>query len=220
MKVNVQYLVPFIVSLAVAAGAQGNLNGSFSVQEDSSLTGSYSGSSLTLDSSNYTEPFIPATGTFATNVPEGTEVYAYSTQISGLSSTLESEPISNFLVIGGPGPALFGSPGTSPINRFDFNLQTLEEPTSGSFVGFGTLVDSTGAYTDTSAEFQLNFSGGSNYSFEIMTVPEPGALSMAMAGFAGLGAWLFLRRKSREMKPSAVRVVARPRALRRPRRRD
>jgi len=205
-------LMLVILSMAGVADAQGNLNGSFSVQEDSSISGAYSDSSLTLDVSNYTEPFGPATGTFATTVPEGTEVYAYSAPITGLSSTLESEPISDFLVIGGPGPALFGSPGTSPTNRFDFNLQTLEETSPGSFTGFGTLVDTAGTYGNAQAEFQLNFSGGNNYSFQVFTVPEPGTITIALVGLCGL---LLLRRKSRGINTPAFSPVKRPAVYRR-----
>lgn len=191
MKFKVYLLVPAVLSLAYVAGAQGTMSGSMSLQEDSNQTGSYSSSALTLDYSNYTQPFISATGTFSTNVPEGTEVYAYSSPITGLSSTPESEPISDFFTIGGAGPT--GSPGTSPVDRFEFNLETLAETSSGMFTGIGTLVDTENIYDDTAAEFQLSFSSANNYSFQLEAVPEPATLTLALAGLGGL---LFRRRKT------------------------
>ncbi|HEX3628138.1 MAG TPA: PEP-CTERM sorting domain-containing protein [Verrucomicrobiae bacterium] len=190
-------LVPVILSLASTAGAQGNMNGAVGVLEDSSLSGSFTASSLTLDSSNFTQP-ASATGTFIGTVPDGTEVTAYSSTISGLSATPLTVSISNFLLIGTPGPVLpppfSQSPGTTPNNRFEFNLQTLEEPASGSFVGFGTLIDTapTGAYSPTAAEIDLSFSGANNYSFVLETVPEPTTLTLVLAG---LGLLPLLRRK-------------------------
>jgi hypothetical protein len=144
-----------------------------------------------LDASNYSEPGSES-GTFSGTVPDGTEVTAYSSNISGLSSTLQPVVISDFLQIGSAGPAIFGSAGTTPNNRFDFNLQTLEETASGTFVGFGMLVDTTGTYSTTAAEFQLSFSAPSNYSFSVEAVPEPATLTLALAGLGGL---VFLRRK-------------------------
>jgi PEP-CTERM motif len=184
-------LVPAILSLAGIARAQGYMNGSFSVQAASGNC-SYTASSLTMDPTNFTEPFSPANGTFSTTMPEGTEVDAYSVAISGLSSSsFEAESITNFLIIGGPGPT--GSPGTSPLNRFVFDLQSLEEPTPGTFVGYGTLTDTTGDFADTSAQMTLGFSAANNYSINVATVPEPGSLAIALAG---LGGFLVLRRKS------------------------
>lgn len=186
--------VPLILSVASVATAQSYLTGVLSIQEDATQTGFYTASSLSLDNSNYTEPFVPATGTFATTVPEGTEVYAYSSTITGLTSTPQSESISDFLIIGGPGPT--GSPGTSPVDRFDFNLQTLEESASqpGGFIGEGTLVDTQGVYANTPAQLVINFTPSSaNYSFTLTTVPEPATLTLALGGLAVLP---FLRRKA------------------------
>lgn len=187
-------LVPVILSVASVATAQG-FSGVLSVQEDSSQTGAYTSSSLLLDNLNYTEPLIAPTGMFATTVPEATEVYAYSTQISGLTSTPQTEDINDFLVIGGPGPAPYDSPGTTPNDRFDFDLQTLEESSSqpGGFIGEGTLIDTQGVYSDTAAQLAINFTPSSaNYSFTLTATPEPATLTLVLAG---LGVLPFLRRK-------------------------
>jgi len=177
---------PVVLSLAGVASAQ-NFTGSIGIQEDSSQTGSYTASSLMLDASNFSNPGS-ASGTFL-NVPAGSIVTAYSSNITGLSSTPESLSISDFLQIGTPG--YFGSTGTTPNNRFDFNLQTLAENSTGDFTGFGTLTDTTGQYAPTAAELLLSFSTANNYSFTLQAVPEPGTLTLA-----GLAIFPLLRRKS------------------------
>lgn len=194
MNLKRHYLL-CVVILSTARLASGqNFTGSVGIQEDATQTGSYTASSLMLDASNYTEPFS-ASGTFASTVPNGTEVFAYSSDITGLSTTLQSESIADFLVIGGAGPSLFGSPGTTPVDRFDFNLQSLQENSDGDFTGYGTLVDNatTGAYANTEAEVLLSFSGPNNYSFTLQAVPEPASITLL---FAGLGMLPFIRRKS------------------------
>lgn len=184
-------LVPAMLSLAGTACAQGYINGSVGIQEDSSQTGSYSASSLALDAANFTAPGS-ATLTFSSTVPDGTEVTANSATINGISSSSpETVSISDFLQIGSAGH--FGSVGTTPTNRFDFDLQTIEEPASGTFVGFGTLSDTAGIYSDTPFQMTLNFSGANNYSFILEAVPEPATITLALAGLGGL---LVLRRKS------------------------
>jgi PEP-CTERM motif len=182
-------LAPVVLSLASVADAQ-SFTGTVGIQEDTSQTGSYTASSLMLDASNFTDPGS-ASGTFLSGVPGGTIVTAYSLNISGLSSTPASTPISDFLQIGAPG--YFGSAGTAPNNRFDFNLQTLEESSSGNFIGIGTLVDTQGQYANTASELLLSFSTPSNYSFTLQAVPEPTTLSLVLAG---LGVLPFIRRKS------------------------
>lgn len=187
------HLVAVLLCLASVARAQEEFTGTLGVQEDSSQTGGFTDSSLTLDISNITQ-YGYATEDFQGTVPYGTEVTAYSATINGLSSGLSSLSISNFLQIGTAGA--FGSPGTTPLNRFDFNLQSLEEsdPTNGQFIGYGTLVDTTGGYSDTPAELELSFnqSEPNFYSFTLEALPEPAAFTLLLAG---IGVLPFLRRK-------------------------
>jgi hypothetical protein len=183
------------LALAAVANAQ-SFTGSIGIQEDSSQTGSFTASSLTMDILNYTEPGS-GTGTFAPpTVPIGTEAFGTNITISGLSLTPKTVNINDFVVIGGPGPALVGSPGTTPVDRFDFELQTLAEtnPTIGDFIGTGILTDTGGTYSPTSAELLLSFSGVNNYSFTLEAVPEPATLTLAAVGL--LGALAFRRRKN------------------------
>lgn len=178
-----------ILCMAGVAAAQ-NFTGSVGIQEDTSQTGSYTASSLMLDSANFTDPGS-ATGTFLSTVPQGTEVTAYSSNISGLSSTPTALSIPDFLQIGTPG--YFGSPGTTPNNRFDFNLQSLAEPQSGDFTATGTLVDTQGTYANTPADVLLSFSGPNNYSFTLQAIPEPATITLALAG---IGLLPFFRRRN------------------------
>jgi hypothetical protein len=187
-------------ALATVANAQ-SFTGQVGVQEDASQNAAFTTSSLTMDISNWTEP-SSGMGTFATpTVPNGTEAYVNTSTldntINGLSSTPETLNISDFVIIGGLGPAAFGSPGTSPNNRFDFELQTLSEDyvssTVAYFTGTGILTDTQNDYSPTSAEFLLSFSGVNNYSFTLQAVPEPATLSLTAVGL--LGALVFRRRK-------------------------
>jgi hypothetical protein len=188
-----------LFTIVTCANAQ-SFTGKIGIQEDSGQTGSFTSSSLTMDISNYTEPFS-GSGTFSGalgsgTVPYGTEAFASGTTIAGLSSTPLSVAISDFLIIGAPGPAAFNSPGTTPNDRFDFELTSLAEnnPTIGYFTGTGILTDTQGVYQPTAAEMLLTFSGTNNYSFTLEVVPEPATLSLAAVGF--LGALAFRRRKS------------------------
>lgn len=180
-------LVPVFLCLASVASAQEEFTGTLSASEGSPETGAFTDTSLTLDAENITLETFDASA-----IPTGTDITAYSTTISGLSSTLDSLSISNFLEIGTAGE--FGSQGTSPPNRFDFNLQSLEEtdPTLGQFIGYGTLVDTQGAYANTSVELEINFSDAQTYSFTLTPTPEPATFTLLLAG---IGALPLLRRK-------------------------
>lgn len=187
-----------LIAFATMANAQSFI-GSISIQEDPTQTGAYTASSLSMDISNYTVPFS-GTGTFAAptsgTVPIGTEAFVKGTTITGLSANPLTLDISDFVIIGAPGPIAFGSPGTTPIDRYDFELQTLTEnnPSIGYFTGMGILTDTAGTYSPTSAELLLTFSGVHNYSFTLQVVPEPTTLSLAAVGFLGA---LALRRRRR-----------------------
>ena len=193
MHFNGFYLIPVILCLASVASAQEEFTGTVGIQEENPLTGAFTDTSLTLDALNFTEPGS-ATETFDGTVPDGTEVTAYSTTISGLSSDLAPVSISDFLEIGTAGPVAFGSPGTTPTNRFDFNLQYMAETDAvdGEFIGYGTLVDTQGDYADTPAELALSFSNADTYSFVLEAVPEPATLTLLLGG---VGMLPFLRRK-------------------------
>jgi hypothetical protein len=173
-------LGPALLSLASAANGQ-NFTGQIGIQEDPAQTGSYTTSSLQLDATNITDP-AGATGTFLATVPPGTSVTAYALDITGLSTAPKSVSINDFLQIGSAGQ--FGSTGTTPTERFDFNLQTLEESSDGQFIGVGTLVDTDNQYANTTADLYLSFSSLSNYSFTLGAVPEPGTIAIALTGLA------------------------------------
>jgi len=191
-----------VLALATAANAQPTFlpNSSIGFQEYIDA-GSFTSSSLTMSPTNFVVPFSQQ-GTFLSTVPSGTIVYVGNPPnltLTDLSSTPQTEDITDFLIIGAPGP--FGSPGTTPVNRFFFNLQTLAEvdPVNGSFLGTGVLVDSTGAYVNTPLQFALNFTevdDVSSYTFTLSTVPEPSTISLVAAGLLGLGSWSLRRRKS------------------------
>jgi hypothetical protein len=139
--------------------------------------GSFTSSSLTLNALNLItgSPTLPG-------VPALSDLTAYSTAITGLSSTATTLNISDFFVFSTP-DGTFGGSGTTPNGRYDFNLSTLAEtaflssPNIATFYGTGTLVDTTGAFADTAADFTLSFSGQGSYSFtlaaEASPVPEP-----------------------------------------------
>lgn len=141
--------------------------------------GSFTSGSLTLSAEN---PVDAVSGDFTDILPQYSAITTYSSEISGLSTSPESVAVQDFFQIASPGTfGPFTGAGTTPVNRFDFDLATLTESSySGStadFTGTGTLVDTTGAYADTPAYFNLSFSSPGVYSFSFGTVsvaaPEP-----------------------------------------------
>jgi hypothetical protein len=96
-------------------------------------------------------------------------------------------------------PAFPGGSGTSPLDRFDFDLATMAEDSYNSttgaatFTGTGTLVDNAGTFTSSPADITINFSNAHTYTFTIATVPEPGTITLAVTGL--LGALVLRRRK-------------------------
>ncbi len=147
----------------------------------------------------YTNIVQSASGTFAGIVPDNSVVTTYGSQISGLSTTPTTASINNFFrfsqqdAFGG-----FQAPGTTPINRFEFSLETLMEDSYNSgtgqalFTGTGTITDTTGAYEDTMADLTVTFSDATAYTFSLEAVPEPATMTLAAAGLLGL---MVLRRR-------------------------
>jgi hypothetical protein len=142
--------------------------------------GSFTSSSLTLSAEN---PVDAVSGDFVGILPQFSAITIYSSEIAGLSTSPESVDIQNFFQIAAPGS--FGpntGAGTTPENRFDFNLATLAETSylgsTADFSGTGTLVDTTGAYAGTPAYFNLSFPDQGVYSFSFGTAavaaPESG----------------------------------------------
>jgi hypothetical protein len=177
------------LAFASAANAQ-MMSGSDAV--NALGNGSFATSSLTLAATNF---FTAAgIGTFAT-VPEFSYLTASTTTITGLSTSPLADSIPDLFVFSTPG--ILGSSGTTPNNRFDFNLLTITETSSslGDFTGTGTLVDTTAAYAPTPAIFTLGFSGANNYSFTIAAEPVPEPTTIGLVAIGLLGALTIRRRK-------------------------
>jgi hypothetical protein len=147
----------------------------------------------------YTNIVQSASGSFAGIVSDNGVVMTYGSQISGLSTTQTTVSINDFFrfsqkdSFGG-----FQAPGTSPINRFEFNLETLTDDSYNSgtgqalFTGTGTIIDTTGAFENTPGDLTVTFSGPAAYTFSLEAVPEPTTMSLAAASLLGL---LALRRR-------------------------
>jgi hypothetical protein len=185
-----------VAGLACSGAANAALiTGSMAVADSvTAAGGSYTSSSLTMNAQNLITgtPSIPGVSTLS-------DLTAYSTTITGLSTTAETFDIANFLVFSTT-DGTFGGSGTTPGDRYTFTLTGLTETTySGAlgadFYGTGTLIDTTGALQDTAASFTLGFSGEGNYSFSFATtaapVPEPttiaaGALMLLPFGIGAI----------------------------------
>ena len=185
------------VVFVVPAGAQIYFTGSFSVSMWGSASTSYfNNSTLSLNAQN----LITGTpqGTFAL-VPALSDLTANTITLTGLSTSPTVENIANYFVFSTP-DSMFATSGTTPNNRFAFNLATVTDSGGGFFVGTGTFVDTAGYYADTPGLFTIGFSGSPNttgaaYSFTMaaQSVPEPA--TMALFGCASLLPAVLRRRK-------------------------
>lgn len=181
------------VAMACTANAQ-YLTGALGVTEASPQDGAFTSSSLSLDPTNI---IMSDSGVLGSLVPSFGDLLAYPGIITGLSTNALADPINDFFVFSTPDPH-FGSSGTSPSDRFEFNLATITEYSydnpagTADFTGTGTLVDILGDYQPTSYTFNLSFSGPNSYSFSFSSVPEPSSFALMLIG---LGAVMFLYRK-------------------------
>jgi hypothetical protein len=193
--------IQFLVAVALVgsiglANAQTPFTGTLDANDQSPETGSFTSTSISLDPSNLVS-LLPSgeSGTFTATVPPGSELSADTVDITGLSSTPVSEDIDGLLTFASQGPIPSGT-GTTPVNRFSFDLTSLSEDYVSSsvafFTGYGTLLDDQGAYSETPAELLVTFSGPDTYSLTLQAVPEPTTISLVLAG---LGVLPFLRRK-------------------------
>jgi hypothetical protein len=176
-----------IVGSAAANAALSNLDGGLA----SGGSGVYTSSSLQLNSLGLVES---ASGDFATaGVLSGAFLTSYANALTGLSSSPTIENIDNFFDFSSTGP-LAG--GTTPSDRFDFDLYSITETsTPGVFTGIGTVSDTGGTYAPTPATFTLSVAGLPNSSdgdsFSLSTVPEPKTVIAAGLLLVPLGAGLF-----------------------------
>ncbi len=191
-------IIIFVASLAFACvvNAQSTLsNGSTISADENGPVGSssFTPSSVTLDGTNL---ILSTTQDFTSLVPAFGNLTGYNITITGLSSSPTSESISDFFVFSTADPD-FDASGTTPPNRFEFNLTSITEDyissSDANFSGTGTLIDITSTYADTPATFSISFSGADDYSFTVEAVPEPTTISLFAAGI--LGALALRRRK-------------------------
>jgi hypothetical protein len=163
------------------------------------LVGQATASSMRLAPTNFN---LSATGSFSGIIASNSLLQSLHFQtITGLSTTPISVSINNYIIFSAA-DNFFGhsAPGTTPPNRFDFNLSTLSEDSFNSgtgaatFSGTGTIVDVTGAFQSTPANLSVNFSSANTYTLTVEAVPEPGTMSLAAAGL--LGIWASRQRKS------------------------
>jgi hypothetical protein len=163
----------------IGASGSGEFTSSSLVLNASALTGGATGDLVSADDNSITTLSTAA--------------------ITGLSSTslTLTTPIQDYFEFSVPG--LPGSTGTTPANRFDFELTSITETFSssatGDFSGTGVLTDSTGAFDPTVATFTLAVSGGpgtvDGQSFTLTAtgeaVPEPSSWALGMLAFGAIG---------------------------------
>ena len=189
-----------ILAFVGAANAQ-LMTGSLALSPDPFISNpaAYTASSLTLDPTNLVNAGAQL-GSFAGGVvPNYSFLTATNLTITGLSSTPLADSITDYFVFSSP-DATLGASGTTPNNRFEFNLATIREVypagSGAAFYGTGMLTDiQPGGYANTPAQFTLSFpDGGSTYSFTLAVVPEPSTIGLVVVGL--LGALTIRRRKA------------------------
>ena len=191
---GVALTVPFLafVGVATAQDPPEMGTGSFGVSD---FYGGGSASATTLTLFNKALITTAVQGSFVGLGLPLSDLTAYSGTISGIGSTPTTENINNYLVFATP-DSTFGGSGTTPNNRFEFNLATLQYLGDGgntyAFAGQGTLVDTLGSYANTPASMTVSFSGPGTYSFTFAVVPEPSTFLLAGFRLAGL---LLIRRR-------------------------
>jgi hypothetical protein len=195
-RMNIKRL--FIAICAVTLSMTGSANaqffsGSITVSNSPIYAVAFAtGSSLMLSGTNLV---AKTTGGFTGVVPlEGLFLVQFGdpAEINGLSASPLTDSINNFFVFS---TGYEFGPGTTPPNRFDFDLQTITEDPDGigDFSGTGTLIDNGGVYGSSPAEFTVDFTSANNYILTL-DVPEPATIGLVTTGLLGL--WVFRRRKA------------------------
>jgi hypothetical protein len=135
-----------------------------------------------------TNIIFEATNDFLTLGAQFSDLTSSTTPVTGLSTVPTPEAITDYFVFASPDSG-FGGTGTTPANRFDFELTSLTETAYSSvtgvssFSGAGTITDTAGGYDPTPASFTIGFSSPTNYSFTFNTVvPEPASFSLVSVG--------------------------------------
>ena len=190
-----------VASLALVSGAKAQIYFTGSV----SVVDFYGGGSAASDSLTLAPLTLLTTGqgdyaSGAGFIPSLSDVTGYTGTITGIGLTPTAENINNYLAFSLP-DSFFNSAGTTPGNRFVFDLSTIESLGSPSpvfgFYGQGTLIDTQGYFANTPAEFTLNFSSANNYSLTIASaapVPEPATISLTSIGL--MAAMVIRRRRA------------------------
>lgn len=189
------------------------LNGSFALNPFGKQPNSFGHTATSLELAS-TNIITDTEGAFTNLINLEDKVFGYTNLLSNISTSAANPTqvsIPNYLVFSAPYP-LFGAPGSTPANRFEFNLSSIYS-SGGSYTayfGTGTVVDTAGVYAPTAAQIALSFSSpsgfsGQNYglSFAATGVAAPGGNPasptpepsvFALAGF-GVASLTWLRRR-------------------------